>query len=122
MQAQGALNIDNVEGPPGAYTVTISGSRRRADCSRSRAASSSIAANGKRRSCRSPAVRLGVGHIALRLEGPNGFTPIERSYDIQSRAPFLPITYQCETQPQAASASWRAPGDALATFQPARRR
>src|SRR5262249_37880428 len=53
---------------------------------------------------------------ALRLEGPAGFTAISRTYDIQSRAPFLPIS-QVETQTQNPTVSWRAPADALATFQ-----
>ncbi len=55
--------------------------------------------------------------IRLRLEGPQGFTPVERTYNIQSRAPFLPITIT-RTEPQASNASWRAPSDALAGFQP----
>ncbi len=55
--------------------------------------------------------------IRLRLEGPQGFTPVERTYNIQSRAPFLPITIT-RTEPQGAGVSWRAPADALASFQP----
>jgi alpha-2-macroglobulin len=115
-EAQGTLNIDNVEGPNGAYTVTVSGSStaqiqaqpRRFTLSRGQRQTALIPIGGG---------PLGVGTIALRLEGPQGFTPIERSYDIQSRAPFLPITITT-TEPLAAGASWRAPSDALAAFQP----
>jgi len=115
-QAQGALNIDNVEGPNGAYTVTISGSStaqietqpRRFNLTRGNRQQAMIPITGG---------PLGVGEIRLRLEGPQGFTPVERSYDIQSRAPFLPITIT-RTEPQAAGAQWRAPSDALAGFQP----
>jgi uncharacterized protein YfaS (alpha-2-macroglobulin family) len=115
-QAQGALNIDNVEGPNGAYTVTISGS----NTAQIQAQPRSFTLNrGQRQTALIPIAGgpLGVGRISLRLDGPSGFTPVERSYDIQSRAPFLPITV-VETQPLAAAASWRAPGDALAPFQP----
>lgn len=114
-EAQGALNIDNVEGPPGAYVVTVSGSStaqiqaqpRRFNLGRGQRQTALIPITGG---------PLGIGQIALRLEGPSGFTPIERSYDIQSRAPFLPITI-VDTEPLEAGASWRAPADALDRFQ-----
>jgi hypothetical protein len=114
--AQGALNIDNVEGPNGAYTVTISGSSvaqiqtqpRRFQLNRGQRQTALIPISGG---------PLGVGDIRLRLEGPQGFAPVERSYNIQSRAPFMPITIT-RTEPQGAGVSWRAPSDALAGFQP----
>lgn len=115
-EAQGALNIDNVEGPNGAYTLTIAGSAN----ARIQAQPRRFTLNrGQRQSALIPigGGPLGVGRISLRLEGPQGFTPVERSYDIQSRAPFLPITLT-RTEPQAAGATWRAPADALASFQP----
>jgi alpha-2-macroglobulin len=115
-EAQGALNIDNVEGPPGAYTVTISGS----DAARiERQPRRFQLARGQRQTALIPIAGgpLGVGSITLRLEGPQGFAAVERSYDIQSRAPFLPITI-VDTEPLAAGASWRAPSNALARFQP----
>ena len=114
--AQGALNIDNVEGPNGAYIVTIAGS----DNARIQAAPRRFQLNrGQRQSALIPVGGgpLGIGRITLRLEGPQGFTAVERTYDIQSRAPFLPITV-LQTAPQATGASWRAPVDALASFQP----
>lgn len=114
-EAQGTLNIDNVEGPPGNYTVTIGGS-----------SAAQIAAQPRRfqlgRSQRQTALipiaggPLGVGEITLRLDGPQGFMPVERSYIIQSRAPFLPITI-ASIAPQAAGTTWNAPADALARFQ-----
>jgi len=115
-EAQGTLNIDNVEGPNGAYTVTVSGSTtaqiaaqpRRFTLNRGQRQTALIAIGGG---------PLGVGTISLRLDGPNGFTSIERNYNIQSRAPFLPITITT-MEPLATGASWRAPPDALAAFQP----
>lgn len=114
-EAQGTLNIDNVEGPNGAYTVTVSGT----PTAQIQAQPRRFTLNrGQRQTALIPITGgpLGVGAISLRLEGPQGFTPIERSYDIQSRAPFLPITV-VQTEPLAAGASWRAPSDALARFQ-----
>jgi len=115
-EAQGTLNIDNVEGPNGAYTVTVSGS----PAAQIQAQARRFTLNrNQRQTTLIPIVGgpLGVGTISLRLEGPQGFAPIERTYDIQSRAPFLPITITT-TEPLAAGASWRAPPDALAAFQP----
>jgi len=115
-EAQGTLNIDNVEGPNGTYTVTVSGSSTAQIQAQPRRFSLN---RNQRQTALIPIVGgpLGVGTISLRLEGPQGFAPIERSYDIQSRAPFLPITITT-TEPLAAGASWRAPPDALAWFQP----
>ncbi|MCL4714599.1 MAG: alpha-2-macroglobulin family protein [Hyphomonadaceae bacterium] len=115
-QAQGALNIDNVEGPPGAYTVTIAGATAARIAEQPRRFQLN---RGQRQTALIPITGgpLGVGEITLRLEGPQGFTPVERAYDIQSRAPFMPITLT-SIAPQASGASWRAPADALASFQP----
>jgi len=115
-QAQATLNIDNLEGPAGTYSVTLSGSgaaqvqasARRFQLNRGQRQTALVAINGG---------PIGVGQISLRLEGPSGFTPLSRSYDIQSRAPFLPIS-TIETKVQAPGVSWRAPSDGLAAFQP----
>ncbi len=113
-QAQGALNIDNVEGPNGAYTVTVGGS----DTARIQTQPRRFTLNrGNRQTALIPITGgpLGVGRITLRLEGPQGFAAVERSYDIQSRAPFMPIT-QVTTEPHGPNVSWRAPADALSGF------
>ena len=114
--AQAALSIDNVEGPAGVYSVTITGSDaarivappRRFTLARGQRQNALIAVTGG---------AIGVGRILLRLEGPAGFTAVERGFEIQSRAPFLPIT-EVASAPLAPGAAWRAPGDALARFQP----
>jgi alpha-2-macroglobulin len=115
-EAQGTLNIDNVEGPNGAYTVTVSGSQTAQIAAQPRRFTLN---RGQRQTALIPigGGPLGVGTISLRLDGPSGFTAIERTYDIQSRAPFLPITITT-VEPLATGASWRAPPDALASFQP----
>ncbi len=115
-EAQGTLNIDNVEGPNGAYTVTVSGSSTAQIAAQPRRFTLN---RGQRQTALIPIAGgpLGVGSISLRLEGPQGFAAIDRTYDIQSRAPFMPITITT-TAPQASGESWRAPADALARFQP----
>jgi hypothetical protein len=115
-QAQGTLNIDNVEGPPGNYTVTVGGANAAQIAQQPRRFQ---LGRGQRQTALIPITGgpLGVGQISLRLEGPQGFTPVERTYDIQSRAPFMPITITT-MEPQNTGVSWRAPADALARFQP----
>ncbi|MES1197562.1 MAG: alpha-2-macroglobulin [Pseudomonadota bacterium] len=114
-QAQATLNVDNVEGPSGAYSVAI------------QAAGAANVANapqrfnlnhGQRQTALIPLTggQIGIGHIRMTLQGPAGFTPITHEYDIQSRAPWMPITL-VDTQQMPAGASWRAPGDALSRFQ-----
>jgi uncharacterized protein YfaS (alpha-2-macroglobulin family) len=114
-QAQATLNVDNVEGPPGAYTVTLAGSATALINSPARRFN---LPRGQRQTALIPLTGgpLGVGQISLRIEGPSGFTAINRTYDIQTRAPFMPITIS-ETAPMEVGATWRAPGDALARFQ-----
>lgn len=113
--AQATLNIDNVEGPNGAYTVTVGGNTTARIQSQPRRFTLS---RGQRQTALIPMTGgpLGVGQITLRLDGPQGFTPVERTYDIQSRAPYLPITVS-RIEAQATGTSWRAPADALAAFQ-----
>lgn len=113
--ASAMLNVDNVEGQGGAYTVTVTGSGVAQVAASPRRFQ---IARGQRQTAAIPIVGgpIGVGQLRIRLEGPSGFTPVEHSYDIQSRAPFLPITV-VETQTLAAGGSWRAPTDALARFQ-----
>ncbi|MDZ4691793.1 alpha-2-macroglobulin [Terricaulis sp.] len=115
-EAQGTLNIDNVEGPPGNYTVTVGGANAAQIAQQPRRFQ---LGRGQRQTALIPITGgpLGVGQISLRLEGPQGFTPVERTYDIQSRAPFMPITITT-MEPQNTGVSWRAPADALARFQP----
>ncbi len=115
-EARGTLNLDNVEGPNGAYVVTIGG----VDAARIQRAPRRFTLNRGQRQTELISIAggpIGVGRISLRLEGPQGFAAVERTYDIQSRAPFLPITI-ARTELQAAGASWRAPNDALSSFQP----
>src|SRR5690606_34591963 len=69
--AQGTLNIDNVEGPNGAYTVTVSGSQTAQVQAQPRRFTLN---RGQRQTALIPITGgpLGVGQISLRLEGPQG--------------------------------------------------
>lgn len=114
--AMATLTVDNVEGPAGAYSVTFAGSGvasiggepQRLQLARS-----------QRGMVRVPvtAATSGIGRITLTLNGPRGFQQVVRTYDIQARAPYLPVT-QVETEPQAPGVSYRAPNDILAAFEP----
>lgn len=113
-EASAILNIDNVEGPAGSYSVSFGGSPV---ANVTAPAARLQLARGQRQTVRVPirGGNAGIGQVSLRLTGPNGFTPIARAYDIQSRSPFMPITL-VTTQQQAAGASWRAPSDVLSRF------
>ncbi|HVY86259.1 MAG TPA: alpha-2-macroglobulin [Caulobacterales bacterium] len=114
-EAQATLNIDNVEGPTGAYSVTIAGSGAANVANQPRRFTLQ---HGQRQTASIPVTggAIGIGHITLTLQGPAGFTPISHEYDIQSRAPWMPITL-VDTQQMPSGASWRAPTDALSRFQ-----
>ncbi len=110
------LTVDNVEGPAGAYNVALSGS---GVVALNAPAQRLNLARNQRGAVRVPlgAQSSGIGRISLTLRGPAGFTPVTRSYDIQSRASYLPVT-TVDTQPQAPGVSYRAPGDLMASFMP----
>ena len=116
-EAQGALNIDNVEGPNGAYTVTVGGSPDGANRSATAAlhAQPRSAPNGAdpdhgRPAWRWPRSRCGLKarKASRRWSEATTSSRARRSCRSRSRT----------TEPQAAGASWRAPADALARFQP----
>ncbi len=118
-EAQGALNIDNVEGPPGAYTVTVGrhAARRRSSAQPRRFKLDAWpTANGAR--SRSRAAPLGVGQITLRLEGPARLHA-GRAHLRHPVARAVPADHGGgDRSRKRAGASWRAPADALARFQP----
>jgi alpha-2-macroglobulin len=111
--ADATLELSNVEGPAGAYRVSVNGAG--AAQMPAFAQSFQLAAGGQTRA-RIPlsGAIAGLGEVQLTLEGPDGLK-ISRAYPIQSRTPFMPITL-VDTQSQAAGATWSAPRDALAAF------
>jgi uncharacterized protein YfaS (alpha-2-macroglobulin family) len=115
-QAQAALTIDNVDGPPGRYSVRLAGSGGAAlpaepfSFDLRRGAQSRILAPLS-------ASALGLSDVTLRLEGPSGFTPIERSYRIEARAPYLPIA-QAVVTAQPAGQTFTLPANTLNALLP----
>lgn len=111
--AQATLLLDNVEGMAGEYVATLKGegaARLEGAAFRVRLAS------GEQKVLRAPigATRVGIGRVALTLEGPNGFK-VERAYPIEARAPFLPLTL-VDTEAQPANAVWTATPALFAPF------
>ncbi|MEO1253119.1 MAG: alpha-2-macroglobulin [Pseudomonadota bacterium] len=87
--ATATLLIDNVEGPPGDYAVSLAGAAP-FDMDARRVFT---LAQGEQASAEFPftATAVGVGEIALSVEGPDGFS-VARSYPIQSRTPYFPVS------------------------------
>jgi uncharacterized protein YfaS (alpha-2-macroglobulin family) len=112
-EAQATLALDNVEGPAGAYAVSISGSG--AAGMKPFTQRFQLDPRGQSRALVPLAgAAAGLGRVTLTVDGPGGFK-VSRAYDIQSRTPFLPIT-ETDTAEQAAGASFRLPADVLAPF------
>ncbi|MGE0045984.1 MAG: alpha-2-macroglobulin, partial [Hyphomonadaceae bacterium] len=113
------LTVDNVEGPAGAYSVALAGS----GVAQLNAQQRLTLARGQRGAVRVPlaAENAGLGRITLTLSGPGQFQRVTRTYDIQSRVSFLPVT-EVATEPQGAGVSWRTPNDILAAFAPSESR
>ena len=87
--ANATLLIDNVEGAAGDYKVTLDGSGPVG-----LEASRSFTLNkGQREDALFPLTvgDTGIGRVSLGVDGPGGFT-VARSYPIQSRAPWFPVT------------------------------
>ena len=87
--ATATLLIDNVEGAPGDYVATLAGEGPVAVA----ASETFTLAAGEQRTAAFPieVSGIGVGAVALRVEGPEGFA-VSRTYPIQSRTPYFPVT------------------------------
>ncbi|MES1204274.1 MAG: alpha-2-macroglobulin family protein, partial [Pseudomonadota bacterium] len=108
------LELNNVDGTPGAYAINVSGN----GAARMQAFSQSFnLAKGVQQRVRVPlsGAEAGLGQVSLSVSGP-GFS-VARSYDIQSRSPFLPIT-EVDTQSQAVQANYTLSVSTLAAFAP----
>ncbi len=117
--SEAALNIDNVEGPAGTYTATVTTSgpvgldsgAAHDVMTRTLAAHQRVlipvvlAAHG-----------LGITNIALTLKGPNGFA-VSRSWQIEVRAPQLDIVRDV-TAPFGAGKSFTANASLVAGLIP----
>ncbi len=106
------LELNNVEGNAGAYAVRVSSTGA---ASMQNYTQSFNLQRGVQQRVRVPlsGADAGLGQVTLNVSGP-GFT-VSRSYDIQSRSPFLPVT-EVDTQSQAVQATHRLSPDTLNAF------
>lgn len=109
------LRIDNIDGAPGAYQASLTGSGV------ARAASGAqtlTLAKGANQTIRIPvsAPASGIGKLTLNVTGPGGFR-VTHDYDIEARAPFLPVT-TVRMDGQAKGETFSLTQAALAAFQP----
>jgi uncharacterized protein YfaS (alpha-2-macroglobulin family) len=113
-EAVATLRLDNVEGPAGAYQVTVTGQGAAQSQSGAKIATLNTGANATMLiPVKAPAA--GIGKLNLQLSGPAGFTALNRAYDIQVRTPFLPVT-EVDVQPQAPGATYTLTANALDRF------
>jgi uncharacterized protein YfaS (alpha-2-macroglobulin family) len=116
--AQAALNMNNVEGRPGAYTATITA---KGPLGLAGGAQTVVTQNlnvGQRVlvPVEVNGTGLGVANITLKLVGPGGFA-VTRSWPIEVRSPQLDIARD-ETVPFAAGASYTADKALIADLVP----
>ena len=88
-EASTTLLVNNVDGTPGDYKVSISGEGP-VEISQSQ---TFTLARGDQQTMEFPlqATSIGIGEIVLSVDGPDGFS-VSRSYPIQSRTPYFPVT------------------------------
>ncbi|MEQ1931717.1 MAG: alpha-2-macroglobulin, partial [Parvularculaceae bacterium] len=88
-KASATLLIDNVEGAAGDYKVTLQGGSPIAV----QTTKTFALAKGKKTTERFElaAGETGIGSVTLNVEGPGGFS-VSRSYPIQVRTPYFPVT------------------------------
>ncbi|MFZ4603228.1 MAG: alpha-2-macroglobulin family protein, partial [Caulobacterales bacterium] len=126
--ADATLELSNVEGPAGAYRVTVSPSGAVSGQTYSQSFQLAAKAQSRTRVALKGA-GAGIGQVLMTLEGPGGLK-IERGYQIQSRTPFMPLTLT-KVDSQAAGASFAlnramldafaaGEGKALVSFSPLR--
>jgi alpha-2-macroglobulin len=114
-EAFATLRVDNIEGANGAYRIALGG----AGAARAQGAPQTLTLNrGANQTIRIPvtAPAAGIGKLTLSLSGPGNFA-LTHDYDIEARAPFLPIT-SVRMESQARGASFALTSAALAGFQP----
>lgn len=88
-KATATLLIDNVDGSPGDYEVTLRGT----EPVRMDEAQSFALGSGEKQTAAFTfeTGAVGIGAVDLTVEGPGGFS-VTRSYPIQSRTPYFPVT------------------------------
>jgi alpha-2-macroglobulin len=113
--ANATLLLDNVEGRPGDYVVTVGGKGITAAQATSRTFTLPV---GQKTLAVFPvtAPAAGVGEVTMTVTGPQGFS-VARNYPIQSRAPWLPVTNVAYEQ-QAPGAAFNLTSGVLSQYTP----
>ncbi|MEQ8751582.1 MAG: alpha-2-macroglobulin family protein, partial [Amphiplicatus sp.] len=113
-KADATLLIDNVDGAAGDYKVTLAGDGPVALSS----SQTFTLAKGEKQQQRFTlsAGEIGIGGITLDVQGPDGFA-VTRSYPIQVRTPYFPVT-ETSTVALAAGETFSATPALLASFIP----
>ncbi len=113
-KATATLLIDNVEGEAGDYQVSISGE---GPIAFDTAATYALAAGQKETaSFTFEAGAVGVGAVKMDVTGPGGFA-VSRSYPIQSRTPYFPVT-EVKTEPLDPEESFQVSDAVLDGYAP----
>ncbi|MDX2234476.1 MAG: alpha-2-macroglobulin [Hyphomonadaceae bacterium] len=115
-EAFATLRIDNIEGPAGAYQISVAGQ----GAARAQGGAQRLTlAQGANQTIRIPvtAPAAGIGKLTLNVSGP-GNLALAHAYDIEARAPYLPVT-TVQRDRQARGSSFALTAAALAGFQPA---
>ena len=109
------LELNNVEGGAGAYAVTVSGVGAAAVQPYRQ---SFNLGQGQQQRVRVPVsgAAAGIGKVSMTISGPGGFS-VTRSYDIQTRTPFMPVT-EVTTAEQRAGETYSVPPAVLAAYAP----
>ena len=113
-QAQAALTLDNLEGPEGRYTVRFAG--QGAAAFNQATVSFTLNRDAQARALVPLAASTtGLSNLSLTLDGPSGFAPITRTFDIETRAPYMPMAIATVAQ-QGPGMSYTLPRDVLEQF------
>jgi len=114
-EAFATLRVDNIEGASGAYRVALNGQ----GAATAQGQAQTVTVNrGGNATIRIPvtAPAAGIGKLTLAVTGPGNFS-VTHDYDIEARAPFLPIT-QVALASQSRGETYSLTSAALSAFQP----
>ncbi len=114
-EAFATLRVDNIEGASGAYRIALNGQ----GAATAQGQAQTVTLNrGANTTIRIPvtAPAAGIGKLTLAVTGPGNFA-VSHEYDIEARAPFLPVT-QVALASQQRGEVYSLTSAALAAFQP----
>lgn len=114
-EAFATLRVDNIEGAAGTYQIALAGT----GAARAQGATQRLTlTKGGNQTIRIPvsAPNAGIGRLSLNVTGPN--LNLTHSYDIEARAPYLPVT-NVAMGAQNRGETYSLTAAALSAFRPA---